>query len=240
MTGQGNYTLNNFRIERWDANAFAAAAALDNVLEGDAEVLTASLVDTLDDAPFVAKPVSGSFTIAGGVIRSPNLAIEGETARLFGSTSVSLKDLALGGGFVMTPTTASVPDSLVNEATAQIAAKLDGTLLEPERTFDASGMIDAMKARALELEVARLEKLRAEDEARQKAAAEERARVAAEEARKRAAEEAARKAAEEAARKVAEEAAAKKRAEEAAARRAEEERRQRDQPPVLGPMDLGL
>ena len=231
MTGQGSYTLENFRIERFDANAFATAAAMENVLEADALVLTASLVDALDDAPFAAGPVSGSFTIAGGVIRSPNLAIQSETARLFGSTSVSLKDLALGGGFVMSPTTASAPDSLVNEATAQIAAKLGGTLVEPQLTFDATGMIDAMKARALELEVARLEKLRAEDEARQKAAAEERARVAAEEARKRQAEEAARRAAEEA--------AALQRAEEAAARRAEEERRQREQPPVLGPMELG-
>ncbi len=232
MTGQGSYTLNDFRIERLDGKAFAAAAALQNVLEGDALVLTASLVDKLDDAPFVAKPVSGSFTIAGGVIRSPNLAIEGEVARLFGSTSVSLKDLALDGGFVMSPTTASAPESLINEATAQIAANLGGTLPEPQRTFDATGMIDAMKARALELEVARLEKLRAEDEARQKAAAEERARVAAEEARKREAEEAARKAAEDA--------AARQRAEEAAARRAEEQRQQEQQPPVLGPMDLGL
>ena len=231
MTGQGSYTLKDFRIERFDGNAFASAAALENVLEGDALVLTASLVDKLDDAPFVAKPVSGSFTIAGGVIRSPNLAIEGDTARLFGSTSLSLKDLAVGGGFVMSPTTVSAPGSLINEATAQIAANLGGTLAEPQRTFDASGMIDAMKARALELEVARLEKLRAEDEARQKAAAEERARVAAEEARKREAEEAARKAAEEA--------AARQRAEEAAARRAEEQRQQQ-QPPVLGPMDLGL
>lgn len=232
MTGQGSYTLNDFRIERFDGNVFASAAALENVLEGDALVLTASVVDKLDDAPFIAKPVSGSFTIAGGVIRSPNLAIEGEVARLFGSTSVSLKDLAVGGGFVMSPTTESAPDSLINEATAQIGANLGGTLPEPQRTFDASGMIDAMKARALELEVARLEKLRAEDEARQKAAAEERARIAAEEARKREAEEAARKAAEEA--------AAKQRAEEAAATRAEEERRRREQPPVLGPLDLGL
>jgi len=235
MTGQGSYTLRDFRIERFDGNAFAAAAAIENVLDTDAEVLTEALVDKLDDAPFVARPVSGSFTIAGGVIRSPNLAIESDVARLFGSTSVSLRDLAVGGGFVMSPTTPAAPDSLVNEATAQIGAELGGTLSEPQRTFDAGGMIDAMKARALELEVARLEQLRAEDEARQKAAAEERARIAAEEDRKRAAEEATRKAAEEA--------AARQRAEAEAARRAEEQRRLREElqsTDIVGPLDLGI
>jgi hypothetical protein len=232
MTGEGSYTVSGLRIEGLDPAAFAAAESLGNVLEEDALVLAASLVDRLDDAPFVAKDVSGSFTIAGGVIRSPNLAIESDLARLFGSISVSLRDLALGGGFVMSPTQPADANGLVNEATAQIAANLGGTLPEPQRTFDATGMIDAMKARALELEVARLERLRAEDEARQKAAAEERARIAAEEERKRAAEEASRKAAEEA--------AAKARAEEEARRRAEEEAQQDNSTDIIGPLDLGI
>lgn len=231
MTGQGSYSLADFRIERLDPNAFAAAEQLGDVLNEDALVLAASLVETLDGAPFVAKPVSGSFTIAGGVVRSPNLAIESDVARLFGSTSVALADLALGGGFVMSPTTTSGPESLVNEATAQIAANLGGTLPEPQRTFDVGGMIDAMKARALELEVARLEELRAEDEARQKAAAAERERIAAEQARQREAEEAARRAAEEA--------AERQRAEEEAAHRREQEQQQ-PSTDIIGPLDLGI
>jgi hypothetical protein len=239
MTGQGSYTIRDFRIERFDPGTFAAAAALENVLDADADVLTASVVETLDDGPFVAKPLSGSFTIAGGVIRSPNLAIEGDVARLFGSTSVSLSDLAVGGGFVMSPTVAADPSALISESTAQIAASLGGTLAEPERVFDAAGMIDAMKARALELEVARLEKLQAEDEARQKAAAEERARIAAEEERKRVAEEAARKAAEDAAAKVRAEEEARRRAEEERLRRERQQQQQRSTD-IVGPLDLGI
>jgi hypothetical protein len=250
MTGQGTYTINDFRIERMDPGAFAAAAALENVLEEDALVLQAAVVDKLDDAPFEAKPLSGSFTIAGGVIRSPNLGIESDLARLFGSTSVSLKDLSVGGGFVMSPTSVTDPNGLVTEATAQIAANLGGTLPAPDRTFDVTGMIDGMKAKALEIEVARLERLQAEDQARQKAAAEERARIAAEEAKKKALEEAAKKAAEDAAaKKAAEEAAKKKAAEDAAAKRAAEEaerqrleqqQEQQQSTDIVGPLDLGI
>ncbi len=189
------------------------------------------MVDGLDDAPFEAGSVSGSFTIAGGVIRSPNLAMQATGARLFGTASLSLRNLVVGGGFAMTPVGLDDPEGLVNAATAQIAANLGGTLVEPDRTFDVSGMVDAMKAKALEVEVARLEKLRAEDEARQKAAAEERARIAAEEARKRAEEEARLKAEAEARRAAEAEA-------EAARRRAEQQRLQQQQ--SGGPADIGL
>jgi hypothetical protein len=229
MTGQGSYSVTGLKVERLDAGVFASAAGLQNVLEEDALVLSAALVDTLDDASFAAETVNGSFTIAGGTLRSPNLAIAGAGAKLFGSLSLGLDDLVLGGGFVMTPTAAAAPESLVSEATAQIGIRLGGTLLAPAASFDVGSMIDAMKAAALEVEVARLEKLRAEDEARRKAAAEEQARIAAEEAKQQALEEAARKAAADA--------AARQKAEEEAAARAERQRQLQQQP---SPFDLGI
>lgn len=236
MTGQGSYAVNGLRVEKLDPGVFASAARLYNVLDEDALVLSAALVDTIDDAGFAAETVNGSFTIAGGTLRSPNLAIAGAGAKLFGSLSLGLDTLAIGGGFAMTPTALDVPDSLVTQATAQIAIRLAGTLLAPTASFDVGSMIDAMKAVALEVEVARLEKLRAEDEARQKAAAEERARLAAEEAARQAAEEAARQA--EAERQAAAEAAARRQAEEEARRRAEQQRQQ--QTDIVGPLDLGI
>jgi hypothetical protein len=168
---------------------------------------------------FTAESVSGGFTVAGGVLRSPNLAIEGEGARLFGSTTLRLADLSLGGGFVMFPTEPAGPDGMLTEANAKIAADFSGTLPAPERSVNVAGVVDTIMIQALELEVARLEQLRAEDEARRREAAAERERIAAEEAARRAAEEeAARIAAEEeAARIAAEEQARRLAAEEAAA-----------------------
>jgi hypothetical protein len=208
MTAEGNYTLSDVSIAGFDPGAFGAIESLEAVLEMEPAAVTRLIVDRLDDSAFTAATVSGGFTIAGGVLRSPNLAIVGEGARLFGSTSLHLADLSLGGGFAMSPTKPSGPDGLLTEANAKIAADFSGTLPAPERTVNVAGVVDTIMIQALELEVARLEQIRAEDQARQREAAAERERVAAEAARLAAEEEARRAAEEEAARRAAEEAAA--------------------------------
>lgn len=217
LTGEGSYTLSGLTVRGFDPAAFGAITSLDAVLEMEPGAVTQLVIDRLDDGPFEAPSVSGEFTIAGGVLRSPNLGIAGDAARLFGTVNLRLADLGLSGGFAMSPTTATGPDGLLTEANARIAASFGGTLIEPETSFDVAGMVDAIMVRALEVEVARLEEIRAEEEARRRAAEEERARLAAEE---------------EAARKAAEEEAARKAAEEAARRAAEQEA---DQPPALQP-----
>ncbi|WP_423067487.1 AsmA-like C-terminal region-containing protein [Devosia sp. CN2-171] len=224
MTGQGTYGISGFRVERLDPRAPAAINGVSNLLEMQPEQLTALIEEKLDGGPFVSPSVSGNFTIAGGVLRSPNLSIEGDGGQLFGGGSIRLGDLAISGDYALTPT-AVTPAALVDTSSARVVARLSGRLDAPERVFDVSGLVDAIMVKAYEAEVARLEKLRAEDEARKKAAEAEAARIAAEEAiRKAAVEEAIRKtAADAAAKKAAEEAAAAKAAEEAAAKQAAEE-----------------
>ena len=114
---------------------------------------------------------------------------------------------------------------------------VSGPVWAPVASYDVSSLVDGMKIKASEIELARLEQLRLEDEARQREVAAERARVAAEQA----AAEAAKVAAEEAAaRQLAEEAAAAKAAEDEAARqKAAEAARLAEQPPAA-PIDLGL
>jgi hypothetical protein len=120
-----------------------------------------------------------------------------------------LADLGLSGGFAMTPTVPTGPDGLLTAANAKIDASFGGTLAAPQSTFDVAGVVDTIMVMAYEIEVARLEELRAQDEARAREAAAERARIAAEEAARIAAEEEAkRQAEEEAARLAAEEAVA--------------------------------
>lgn len=241
MTGEGSYTVKTLRAEQFNPGAFAEVASLDTVLDMEPAALSALIVDKLDDGPFLADEVSGGFTIAGGVLRSANLAVEGEGVRLFGSASLRLADLTLDGGYTMSPMTLATPTALIDQSNAQVSAKIGGTISAPNRSFDVASMVDAIMVRAYEVEVARLERLRAEDEARRQAAAAERARLAEEAAKKAAEEAAAKKAAEEAAAKAAAEEAARKQAEEdAAAKKAAEEEALRRALQQTQPLDLGL
>jgi hypothetical protein len=184
----------------------------------------------LEQGRFSAPAATGAFTIAGGVLRLANLLVEGDGAGLAGSLNLGLDTLELGGSFVMTPRGFDADGGLVGPDISRIVARLGGSLLAPEVTLDLEEMIASVMVRANEIEVDRLEALRAEDAERQRAAAEERNRLI-EAQRQRAAEEAARREAEEAARRAAEE----------EARRLEEQQLPAQDPtPMLPPLDLGL
>ena len=239
MTGEGSYTLDGLAVEGFAPAVFGSIASLDEVLDLEPEAVTAKVTEQLSAGTFTAPSVTGSFTIAGGALRSPNLSIAGEGARLFGSTTLRLADLGLSGGFAMTPAAPAGPDGMLTEANTKVAANFSGTLPAPVSTYDVAGMVDTIMVRAYEIEVARLEQIRAEEEARAAAAAAEKKRLE-EEAARAAAEQ---KAAEEkaAADKAAAEAAAAQQAEEErlAAERAAAEReaaaRQAQQAPTLAP-----
>lgn len=243
MTGTGSYTISGFSAARFDPQAFNNVGTLTGIVDMEPEALTAAVNAELAKGPFASNMFTGSFTIAGGTLRSPNLAIAGSGARIFGGGNLMLTDLTLDARYAMSPTVLADPTSLVDVATAEVAAVVSGPLWAPVARYDVASLVDEMKIKASEIELARLEQLRAEDEARQAELAAERARVAAEQAaveaaKKAAEEEAARKKAEEEAAKLAAEEAAKKTAEEAAAKKAAELAAQ-PKPPAQ-PVDLGL
>lgn len=237
MTGEGNFTLANLAVDRLDPRVFPTVSGLSDVLDMDPDALASVIGVALQQGPFTANQATGAFTIAGGVLRLANFIVEGQGGRLAGNVNLSLATLGLDGGFVLTPLGLDDANGLISADTAQIGTQLSGDLLAPVSALDVDTLIAAVQVRANELEVQRLEILRAEDAERQRAAAEERNRLI-EEQRRRAAEEAARRAEEEAARLAAEE----------EARRLEEERLQQMQPapvapttpPAQGPLDLGL
>jgi len=96
--------------------------------------------------------------------------------RLFGGANIKLADLALDGSYTLSPKGPVGAEGLINERTSQVTAVLTGTLIEPEERLDLGAMVDGIKVRAYEIELAELERLRAEDEARVAAAAAERQR----------------------------------------------------------------
>lgn len=237
LTGTGSYTIDDFSAAHFDPAVFKSAGALTGVLEMDPAAVTDAVTRALADAPFAAPAVTGSFTIAGGVVRSPNLAITSGPSRIFGGVNLTLKDLSVDARYAMTPTdTTDDPDSSVDTTTAEVATVTKGPLWAPQTSYDVGSLVDGMKIKANEIELATLEKRQAEDLARQQAAAAEQAQVAAEQAAaKAAADAAAKKAADDAAAKAAADAAARKAAADAAAKAAASSSASQAEP-----MDLGL
>ncbi|WEJ34725.1 AsmA-like C-terminal region-containing protein [Devosia sp. SD17-2] len=232
MTGEGNFSLADLELTRLDPQVYPAISGLENVLQTEAEVLEILIAQALERSSFVAESAQGAFTIAGGIVRLANLMMAGEGARLDGGLNLALATLGLNGSFVMTPARYEDASGLVEPDTARIILRVTGNLAEPQVDIDLGEMVAAIQVRANELEVDRLEAMRLEDEARQRAAAEERNRLI-EEQRRQAAEAAAR------------------RAEAEEAQRVEEERRRLEQQPQIAPqpapptdlnrpLDLGL
>jgi len=232
MTGEGNFSVAGFRAAGLSAGVYPSVAGLDDVLDMEADTLETLIGLALGQGAFEAEEARGAFTIAGGTARLANLIVEGRGGRLAGSLDLALARLGLNGSFVMTPLGFADAGGLIEPDTARIVARIAGTLLQPQVTFDLSEMVAAVQVRANELEVERLEILRLEDEARQRAAAEERNRLI-EEQRRQAAEEAARRAAEEAARQAAEDAARQQQAPDAGTAPSPDQ-------PVSQPLNLGF
>ncbi|KQX39930.1 hypothetical protein ASD04_04565 [Devosia sp. Root436] len=237
MAGEGNFTLTGLTIDQMSPEIYPTVAGLDGVLEMEPDAMSTIMGLALGRGPLTAPTATGAFSIAGGVVRLANFIVDGEGARLAGDINLTLADLGLGGGFVMTPRDFADEGGLVGPDTSRIITRLAGTLLAPEVTLDLGEMVAAVMVRANELEVDRLEILRAEDAERQRAAAEERNRLI-EEQRRRAAEEAARLAAEEAARQAAEEEAL--RLQQQQAPQTSPSIQTLPTQPIQGPLDLGL
>ena len=219
LGGDGSFTIADFKAQAFDPGVFAAIAAIADIVALDPKQLSAQVAAALGQGAFAVRSLSGGLTAGGGVLRVPNLAAATASTRLFGTATLNLSDLTLGGSFGLTPIGELDKAGLVSESTAKITATLSGTLLKPARKLDIDSMVEALKVRAYEIEVARLEALKAQDDARAHASAN---------ARKEAVEDAARReqdvmiAAQQAAdAAAAQQAAAKKAADDAAAKQAD-------------------
>jgi hypothetical protein len=239
LSGEGNFTLTGFSIDQMSPEIYRTVAGLEDVLTMEPDAMSAIMALALGQGAFTAPTATGAFSIAGGVVRLANLIVDGTGARLAGDLNLALADLGLNGNFVMTPRDFADTSGLVAADTSRVITRVAGTLPEPDVTLDLEEMVAAVLVRANELEVDRLEILRAEDAERQRAAAEERNRLIAEQ-RRRAAEEAARLAEEEAARLAAEEEAQRLQQQQQAPQTTSPSIMTLPNQPAQGPLDLGL
>lgn len=170
LSGEGSFTLTDARAQNFDPGVFAAIAGIPDIVDLDAADLSNKVAAALGPGAFAVPKVNGTIALAGGVLRLPNVAAQTPQAKLFGGATLKLSDLTLGGGFSLTPVGTLDKAGIVSETTSKVTADLGGTLLAPTRTLDIDSMVEAVKVKALEVEVARLEALKAADDARQKAA----------------------------------------------------------------------
>ncbi len=206
LSGEGSFSVTDLEIAKFSPTAFSALKEVGGIAELDAEALRKIVAAALNEGSFEIPALGGAFRLAGGKVQADNMAVQGEEALLLGGLGLDLRDLSISGTWTMTPTRLDDPEGLIDENTARISAALGGTLFEPERNIDLGSMVDAIQFRALEIELARLEQLRAEQEERAARAAAERARLM-ELERQRLEAEAARLAAEAEAHRIADEAA---------------------------------
>jgi uncharacterized protein involved in outer membrane biogenesis len=223
--GEGTFAVTGLSLPQLFVPAVPASVAALKLTEATEADFTTSVETALAAAPLAAPVVSGTLSIASGTVRSPNLAIAGADAQLFGNLTLRLADLALGGSFAARPSSLP-PDFPLELPSVELTVAPTGTLGAPTRAIDATALYNALLSKELERQVVEAEKRRAEDEARQQAEAAEAARIAEEQAKA----EAARKAAEE---KAKAEAASKAKAEAAAKAKAQEQL-------LTQPLDLGL
>ncbi len=177
LNGTGSYTVTGFSAAHFDPGVFATAGALADVVDMPAEALTQTVTDRLASGPFVAPSLTGTFNITNGVVRSPNLAVAGESARIFGGATLTLKNLLLDARYAMSPTTEFDDKSAIDPTTAEVDAELKGPLWAPAGSYDVASLVDGMKIKANEIELALLEQRKAEADARAKAAADLQARL---------------------------------------------------------------
>ncbi|HVY52729.1 MAG TPA: AsmA family protein [Devosia sp.] len=217
LTGTGSYSVHDATVAHFDPKVFSTASGLTGVVDMTADALSKTVTDALAGGSFAASDLTGGFTIAGGVLRAPNLAVEAGGARIFGGGSLALKDLTLDARYAMTPTADAADGGSIDATTAEVDAVIKGPIWAPQTSYDVASLVEGMKIKASEVELARLEAAKAEADARAKAEAERQARLdvlragakiaAGGQARQLAEEDAARRAAEAAAKAA--EAAAK-------------------------------
>lgn len=184
LTGDGSFLVENLSIGRLSPGVFSAAAAIDDITSMEPEALETLVVTALDAGPFEAAEAGGLFSLAGGTLRMSNVAIDGNGARLLGGAGLRLGDLRLDSNWTLALTQMLGGNGLITETTGWVGVALAGPLWGPVRTLDLTQMVDAIQMRAYEIELLELERLRAEQEARQRAIAEEQARLMEEESRR--------------------------------------------------------
>jgi uncharacterized protein involved in outer membrane biogenesis len=226
LSGNGSFSIRNGTIAAVDPAAFTTTlAAADTGLKLDEPSVRRVFEENFAAGRLVFGDLSGSVTVAAGVLRLPSLVVGTPEAELRGTASVDLAAQTLSADWTLS---VAAGERDLKGVFPAASLRFSGPIAAPERALDVTPLVAFLTLRESEREARRVEALEAEVLELQRHDRElrglreqgERRRREAEEAARRAeeerlrAEEEARLRAEEEARRVAEEEAARQQAEE--------------------------
>jgi hypothetical protein len=216
LAGNGSFSIRGGTVAALDPAAFAATlAAADAGLKLDEASVRRVFEDNLGGGRLVFGDISGSITVAGGVLRLPSLAVETAAADLRGTASADLAAATLAADWTVS---VDPGERDLKGVLPAASIRFSGPIEAPARTLDVTPLVAYLTLRESEREARRVEALQAEVLEHQRHGRELRRQREEFQRRQREAEEAQRRAEAEAARQ----------AQEAELRRAEEERLELD------------
>lgn len=212
LSGGGSFRIADGTIRSFNPQAFTAVIrAADGGQDLSDERIAAIFADNVDSGDLAFERIDGTFTLAGGVVRAPNIAVAGAKGTTSGSATVDLARRTLESDWriAFDPRDATATDG----GPPQVGILFRGDMASPERTIDVTAFSSWLGIRAFERETERVLRMQADilerellsrQVLRDREAAERARREAEAEARRRAEAEAARLQAEEERRRAAE------------------------------------
>jgi uncharacterized protein involved in outer membrane biogenesis len=220
MAGNGTFSIRNGTIAAVDPTAFATTlAAADAGLKLDEPSVRRVFEENFAVGRLVFGDLSGSVTVAAGVLRLPSLVVGTPEAELRGTASVDLAAQTLSADWTLS---VAAGERDLKGVFPAASLRFSGPIEAPKRSLDVTPLVAFLTLRESEREARRVEALEAEVLELQRHDRELRGLREQGERRRREAEEAARRAEEE--RLRAEEEARLRAEEEAARRQAEQDR----------------
>lgn len=237
LAGNGSFAIRGGTVAAVDPAAFTETLEIaDTGLKLDEPSIRRVFEDRLAAGRLVFGDLSGSVTVANGVLRLPSLVVPTPDVEVRGTATVDLPARTLDADWTLS---ADPGERAMKGVYPAASVRFSGPIAEPQRTVDVTPLVAYLTLRESEREARRVEALQAEVLEDQRHVRELRKLREDAQRRQREAEEAARRA-EEQRREAAAAEEARRRAEEERLRREEEERLRSAEPFQLNetPMQL--
>lgn len=164
--GRGSLHLSDGQLGLMNAQAFSLVIdAVDDGLKNDIDVLQDLLIQHLDGGVFKYTNIDASFRIASGVVKANNITVASKNGQIRGSAGLTLSDMEVQSSFIFSLRS---DIKLADGNWPYISLTFDGPVVAPRRKIDVRALQSFLTVRALEREVHRVERIRADIQERER------------------------------------------------------------------------